>query len=86
MATTTTFRINGLVDTSKNVLDNINTMANQSGAFISWDPNTGKWIAILKLEQSKRISLEKSTKAGWYSTRLGKSDFVSQLHRYRHGP
>lgn len=47
MATQNKFRINGLVDTSNNVLDNINTIANQSGAFLTWDPNAGKWTVIL---------------------------------------
>lgn len=47
MATQNKFRINGLIDTSANVLDNINTLSNQSGAFITWDPNAGKWTVIL---------------------------------------
>jgi len=47
MATNPKFRINGLVDTNNNVLDNINTLANQSGAFITWDNNSGKWTSLL---------------------------------------
>jgi len=64
MATQPKFRINGLVDTSKNVLDNIDTLANQSGAFISWDPNTGKWIAILNDASPATIGFQDSNIIG----------------------
>lgn len=47
MPTNPKFRINGLVDTNNNVLDNINTLANHSGAFITWDTNAGQWTSIL---------------------------------------
>lgn len=47
MATTTTFRINGLVDTSKNVLENLNELANSSGCYLTWDPKQGKWVVVL---------------------------------------
>src|SRR5210317_278238 len=47
MACNTKFRINGLVDTSKNVLENINTLANESGCYVTWDPAAGKWTVII---------------------------------------
>ena len=47
MASNTKFRINGLVDTSKNVLENINTLANESGCYVTWDPTAGKWTVII---------------------------------------
>lgn len=47
MASTTKFRINGLVDTSKNVLENINNLAGAGGSYLTWDPANGKWIVIL---------------------------------------
>ena len=41
------FTINGVVDTNNSVLDNLNTIANASGCFLTWDTNAGKWIVIL---------------------------------------
>jgi hypothetical protein len=47
MATTSQFKINGLINTSENVLDNLNELANVSGCYLTWDPTQGKWIVIL---------------------------------------
>jgi hypothetical protein len=47
MATTNQFKINGLIDTGNNVLDNLNSLANVSGCYLTWDPSLGKWIVIL---------------------------------------
>ena len=47
MATTNKFKINGLIDTNENVLDNLNQLANVSGCYLTWDPSQGKWIVIL---------------------------------------
>lgn len=41
------FNINGLIDTSNNVLDNINEITNASGCFLSWDQAQGKWNVII---------------------------------------
>jgi hypothetical protein len=46
MATTAKFEINGVVDTSQPVLENINTLANASGVFVTWDPSAGSWSVI----------------------------------------
>jgi hypothetical protein len=46
MATTTKFEINGVIDTSQAVLENINTLANASGVFVTWDPSRGTWSVI----------------------------------------
>jgi hypothetical protein len=47
MSTTTKFEINGVIDTNKSILDNINLLANSSGCFVTWEPNLGKWSLIL---------------------------------------
>jgi hypothetical protein len=47
MATINQFKINGLIDTSKNVLENLNSLANVSGCYLTWDPTLGKWVVIL---------------------------------------
>ena len=52
MATTDQFKINGVIDTSKNVLDNLNELANVSGCYLTWDPSQGKWIVILNTNTS----------------------------------
>ena len=64
MATQPKFRINGLVDTSKNVLDNLDTLSNQSGAFLTWDPNAGKWTVILNDTASSTMSFTDSNIVG----------------------
>lgn len=46
MATTTKFEINGVVDTARPVLENINTLATASGVFVTWDPAQGTWSVI----------------------------------------
>jgi hypothetical protein len=47
MSTINQFKINGLIDTGNNVLDNLNQLANVSGCYLTWDPSLGKWIVIL---------------------------------------
>jgi len=47
MASNTKFQINGIIDTSENVLSNIDQLATSSGCFISWDPSLGQWSVIL---------------------------------------
>ena len=64
MASQNKFRINGLVDTSNNVLDNINTLANQSGAYLTWDPNAGKWTVILNDAAASVMSFSDSNIIG----------------------
>lgn len=46
-SSTSQFEINGIIDTSRNVLENINTIANASGCFVTWDPSEGYWAVIL---------------------------------------
>ena len=64
MATTQLFEINGLIDTSENVLSNINLLANSSGCFISWDPNIGQWSVILNTTSSSIKSFNDSNILG----------------------
>ena len=46
MAITNKYEINGVIDTSDTVLNNINTLANAAGAFVTWDPSAGTWSVI----------------------------------------
>ena len=58
MTTTTLpnrYQINGLVDTSNNVLANMETLATTAGSLISFDATAGKWnVVILKTESTTR--------------------------------
>jgi len=64
MATTTTFRINGLVDTNNNVLDNLNNMAASSGCYLTWDPTLGKWNVVLNTTGSSSRAFDDSNIIG----------------------
>jgi hypothetical protein len=43
MTTSSSFEINGVIDTANNVFDNVNQIATAAGAFVAWDPSVGKW-------------------------------------------
>ena len=47
MATRNKFEINGVIDTSNNVFDNIELLAISSGCFVTWDPSEGHWAVIV---------------------------------------
>lgn len=64
MTNRTQFEINGIVDTNNNVLDNLNTLANASGCFLTWDPKLGKWIVILNTTSSSVKSFDDSNILG----------------------
>jgi hypothetical protein len=64
MATINQFSINGLVDTSQNVLDNLNTLANASGCFLTWDPDQGHWTVLLNTTGSSTKSFDDSNIIG----------------------
>ena len=64
MATTSQFKINGLINTSENVLDNLNELANVSGCYLTWDPTQGKWIVLLNTTSSSVKSFDDSNIIG----------------------
>lgn len=41
------FSINGAIDTSKSVLDNLNDIATAAGAFLTYDVAEGKWAVVI---------------------------------------
>ena len=47
MATLPAFKINGLLDTSKTVLSNINALCKSVGCFLTYDSTTGQWAVII---------------------------------------
>ena len=64
MATTNQFKINGLIDTNNNVFDNLNSLANVSGCYLTWDPSLGKWIVILNAVSTSTKSFDDSNIIG----------------------
>lgn len=44
---TTRSRINGSIDTTAPVLDNVNQIAFAAGAWVTWDPVQGKWSVVV---------------------------------------
>lgn len=44
--------INGVIDTSKSVLDNMNQIADNSAIFLTYDNTQGKWSAILNRRET----------------------------------
>jgi len=64
MATIDQFKINGLINTSNNVLDNLNALANVSGCYLTWDPSQGKWIVLLNTTSSSVKSFNDSNIIG----------------------
>ena len=64
MANRTQFEINGALDTNNNVLDNLNTLANAAGCFLTWDPNKGQWVVILNTTSNSIKSFSDSNILG----------------------
>lgn len=64
MAFNNQFKINGLINTSENVLDNLNELANVSGCYLTWDPTQGKWIVILNTTSASTKTFDDSNILG----------------------
>lgn len=47
MADRSKFEINGIINTSNNVLSNIELLASSAGSFITWDSQLGQWAVIV---------------------------------------
>lgn len=41
------YRINGLIDTNRSVLENLEAIANSAGAWVSYDIQEGKWAVVI---------------------------------------
>jgi hypothetical protein len=58
MATNNKSRINGIIDTSNNVLANIDQIATSGSCFLTWDPSLGQWSVILNTTGSSTKSFD----------------------------
>jgi hypothetical protein len=57
------FLINGVIDTEKPVMQNMQTIASAAGAWVTYDTNAGKWSVIINRE----------VQAGYFSQRTAKT-------------
>lgn len=53
---TTAFEINGVIDTSRSVLDNLNTLCTASGSWLTYDVTTGLWSVVINKAGSSVMS------------------------------
>jgi hypothetical protein len=64
MATVPAFKINGIVDTKKTCLTNLNILAKASGCWMSYDSMTGLWSVIINKEGNSVKSFTDNTIIG----------------------
>jgi len=69
MASVNAFEINGIVDTSQTVLDNLNTLATASGCWLTYDVGTGRWSVIINRAGSSTKSFDDGNIIGGISVR-----------------
>jgi len=58
------YRINGVLDTEKAVLDNIENLASSAGSWISYDVQKGQWGVVINREDDAVASFDDSTVIG----------------------
>lgn len=64
MADLSAFRINGVIDTSKNCLDNISAMCTAAGCWISYDTSSALWTVIINNAGTSSWSFNNSNIVG----------------------
>ncbi len=64
MATINNYEINGVIDTSNNVFDNIELLAISSGCFVTWDASEGKWSVVINQAGSSIFTFNDSNILG----------------------
>jgi hypothetical protein len=58
------YQINGLIDTSKNVLENIEKIASAAGSWLSYDVNEGQWGIVINSTGTSVASFDDSNVIG----------------------
>jgi hypothetical protein len=64
MAQQSAFRINGVIDTSKNCLDNITAMCTAAGCWVSYDVSSSLWSVIINNVGTSKFSFNNSNILG----------------------
>jgi len=62
--TLTRYRINGVVDTSKSVMSNLENIANSAAAWITYDITDGKWAVVINKAETSAHSFDDSNIVG----------------------
>jgi hypothetical protein len=60
----TSFEINGVIDTSRPVLDNLETLASAANSFFTLDSHTGEWCIVINRTGTSVASFDNSTIIG----------------------
>ena len=47
ISTLSRYRINGVIDTAKPVMQNLENIANSAGAWLTYDVTDGKWSVVI---------------------------------------
>jgi hypothetical protein len=79
-ATITTFEINGVIDTSRSVLDNLETLASAANSFFTLDSHTGKWCVVINRTGTSIASFDDSNILGPITlSGSGLTDFYNKV-------
>lgn len=80
------YAINGIIDTSNNVFDNIELLAISSGCYITWDSAEGKWSVIINQAASSIFSFNDANILGSISVGIaGLNDLYNSVEiQYPH--
>jgi hypothetical protein len=57
---TNIFNVNGVVDTSKSVMSNLQNIANACNTWVTFDNTSGKWSVIINRDGSSVVSIDES--------------------------
>lgn len=61
---TNVFNINGVVDTSKSVMSNLQNIANACNTWVTFDNATGRWSVVINRDGSSVVSINESHMVG----------------------
>ena len=74
------FKINGVIDTSKPVMENINNLALASNCWITYDIHTGKWSPIINRSGTSEASFNDSNIIGSINmSTTGLTDYYNRV-------
>jgi len=63
-STTSSFNFNGVISTDNTVMQNLVTMTNAAGAWLTYDSNRGQWAVIINRAEPSRASFDDSNIVG----------------------
>jgi hypothetical protein len=79
-STITSFEINGVIDTSRSVLDNLETLASAANSFFTLDTHEGKWCIVINKSGTSTASFDDSNIIGPITlSGSGLTDFYNKV-------